>query len=188
MYKLSILICSLPNRLHLLHKLCSEINSQSNSKSVQYLYLGDNKSMSVGEKRNHLINMAKGQYLTFIDDDDMIKKDYFSTILEAIDHNPQVICFQVEKFYNGDRDRIHRFSRAYGRNHRDADRAYNNYLPNHLCVWRKDLIKEKFPDKNLGEDHLWADLMTKHYDTELQINKILYVYQFDKSVTETQQR
>ena len=32
--------------------------------------------MSVGEKRNKLIHMAKGEYFSFIDDDDLVSEEY----------------------------------------------------------------------------------------------------------------
>ena len=185
-YKLSILICSLPNRLNTLQNLYLEINRQSMRESVQVLYLGDNKSMTVGEKRNKLLSIADGRYITFIDDDDMIKPDYIKRILDAMNDNPEVITIQVKKFFNGEKDRPQRFSKSYGRSHREPDKSFTNMLPNHLCVWRKDVIKESFPPKSLGEDHIWADLMTKHYNHEININEILYTYQFDKSKTETQ--
>lgn len=187
-YDLSILICSLHNRLHLLYKLCNEINAQSIHQSVQFLYLGDNKSMSVGAKRNKLIDIADGRYITFIDDDDMIRPEYIKSILEAIKLSPEVITFYVEKWFNENKDRPQRFSKTYGRNHREPDKSFNNMLPNHLCVWRRDVVKERFPDKNLGEDHIFADLMTQHYTVEHHLNKYLYTYQFNKNITETQKR
>ena len=37
--------------------------------------------MSVGEKRNKLINMAKGEYFSFIDDDDLVSEEYVDQVL-----------------------------------------------------------------------------------------------------------
>lgn len=186
-YDLSILICSLPNRLEKLKPIIDSLRHQSIGKSVQILYLGDNKSMTVGEKRNKLLDLADGWYITFIDDDDQIKPNYLPRIMEAIKEVPEVITFQVEKFFNGQQDRTQKFSREYGRNHRSPDKKFNLMLPNHLCVWRKDVIKERFPHKNLAEDHQWAEMMLPHYSNEFHIDEVLYTYNFDKSVTETQQ-
>ena len=47
----------------------------------------DNKKRSVGEKRQDLLNLAKGQYLVFIDDDDRISDDYISSIIQAMNEN-----------------------------------------------------------------------------------------------------
>lgn len=187
-YDLTILICTLPNRLTQLHSLFTSIYHQSINHSVEILFLGDNKSMSVGEKRNKLLSISSGKYVTFVDDDDAVSNDYVSCIMDAIKQTPEVICFQVDKLFNGQKDRIQKFSKSYGRNHRSPDKKYNLMLPNHLCVWRKDIIKEQFPLINLGEDWRWAEKMVYHYENEHQIDKILYTYNFSKETTETQQR
>lgn len=187
-YDLSILICTLPNRTAQMHSLFSSLYHQSIGYSVEILYLGDNKSMSVGAKRNGLMSISSGKYLTFIDDDDSVSSDYIASIIEATKHNPEVICFQVDKLFNGQKDRIQKFSKSYGRNHRSPDKLFNLMLPNHLCVWRRDVVKELFPDINLSEDYKWAEAMNQHYNNEHHIDKILYTYNFSKEKTETQVR
>jgi glycosyltransferase involved in cell wall biosynthesis len=144
--------------------------------------------MSVGAKRNALLSIAEGNYITFVDDDDELSPDYIYSIFEMIPKGFDVITYQVNKLFNGVPDRIQRFSRDYGLNHRSPDKKYNNYLPNHLCVWKRSVIKERFPDISLGEDHQWAQLMIPHYKTEGHIDKILYTYHFSKDTTETQER
>ncbi len=144
--------------------------------------------MSVGEKRNRLLSMADGTYVTFVDDDDTVSVDYVDSIFEMIPKGFDVITYQVQKYFNGAVDRIQRFSREYGLNHRSPDKVYNNYLPNHLCVWKRSVIKSHFPHISLSEDHQWAQLMLPHYKSEGHIDKILYFYHFNKETTETQNR
>ena len=183
-YDLSVLICTLPNRDP--KPLLDKLMFQSQKHSIQVLYLGDNKSMSVGEKRNHLLSMASGKYITFRDDDDDITDDHTDSIFELIPKNHDVITFQVDKRFNGQQDRFQKFSREYGLNHRSPDKKFNLMLPNHLCVWRKDVINVKFPHINLAEDHQWAQLMLPYYSNEGHIDKVLYIYDFWKDKTETQ--
>lgn len=142
--------------------------------------------MSVGEKRNKLLSICDGNYVTFIDDDDMVTHDYISEIFNHIEKGYEVITFLLEKYFNGQKDRTQKFSRAYWKNHRSPDKQFNLMLPNHLCVWKKSVIKEKFPDISLGEDWRWAELMTQHYSNECNIDKVLYIYDFWKDKTETQ--
>ena len=52
-YKLTILIPTLYSRIHKLKKLIMELNYQIQSKPVQLLWIGDNKSMTTGEKKKH---------------------------------------------------------------------------------------------------------------------------------------
>lgn len=187
-YKLTILILSLPNRFDGLRILLGHLQRLCVNKPVQILYLGDNKSMSVGEKRNMALSMASGRYITFIDDDDSIDKDYVNDILEAIELNPEVITFRVQKYRNQVLDKEQRFTNATSRVYLSPDRTHYKMPPNHLCVWRKDVIKESFPDKSLSEDHIWAEKQLKHYSKVHHIDKILYYYYWDSSRSETHPR
>ena len=68
---LSILICTIKSREAYLKELIEELDYQIQFKEVQVLWLGDNKSMSVGAKRNKLLSIADGEWVCFIDDDDL---------------------------------------------------------------------------------------------------------------------
>lgn len=184
-YKLSILICTLPIRGTKLSGLLGSLRNQILSKSVQILYLGDDRSMKVGEKRNALMSLAKGRYLTFIDDDDAVAKDYVDSILEAIESDPQVITFDVMKYENGEAYKLMKYYLNNGPCRLAPDRTHYKLLPNHLCVWRKDVIKAQFPHKNLSEDHEWAAEMELYYDEIHHIDKVLYNYQFSKEDSQT---
>jgi glycosyltransferase involved in cell wall biosynthesis len=190
MYKLSILIPTLSSRSKKLKKLTDALNYQIQTKPVQWLSLGDNKSMTVGEKRNLLIDMAKGDFVAFVDDDDNISPDYIDTLLKAIDDNPNktVICFHGQQTTDGKKDLPFRYNINFGRNHKkmiDGQR-WKVMLPDHLCCWNKSKITVKFPHKNLGEDHSWAREMAFTYTEEDQVllTDNLYHYNYDKNVTE----
>jgi glycosyltransferase involved in cell wall biosynthesis len=82
--KLSILICTLPLRLEFLQRLEKILKPQLNE-HVQVLINADT-DMEIGKKRNKLISQAEGEYACFIDDDDLVTKDYVSKILQAVEH------------------------------------------------------------------------------------------------------
>ena len=73
--------------------------------SVEIRILSDNKEMSVGEKRNKLIHMAKGEYFSFIDDADLVSEEYVDQVLRKIRKNPDVVTFWGYRFHNGKKDR-----------------------------------------------------------------------------------
>lgn len=184
-YQLTLLILSLPNRFEYLSNLLKALNNQTINKSVQVIYLGDQKSMTVGEKRNYALTLAKGRRVGFIDDDDMVAPQYIDEILWAAEHDPEVITFNYEKYTDGQYPRLHTYHKDNARSiYRAPDGSYK-MLPNHLCIWRKDVIKELFAAKNLHEDHLWAEAMTKHYSTIYNIDKVLYYYNYSKAISET---
>ena len=187
-YDLTIIILSLPNRLEQLQGLITELKRQSANKSVQIVYVGDNKTMTVGKKRNLALTMADGNYVCFIDDDDWVSEDYVSSIVEAIEGNPDVITFHVQKYKNGVKGKQQRYYKDASRPYLAPDRTHYKLAPNHLCAWKKEVIKESFPNKSLCEDHEWAEMMTRHVNNIHQIDKVLYHYYYDTDLSETHKR
>ena len=68
--KLSILILSIPSRIKQLETLLEKLENQFDDDRVEILVMLDNKSFHIYEKRNELLDMARGEYLCFLDDDD----------------------------------------------------------------------------------------------------------------------
>ena len=188
-FDLTICILTLINRQEQFKQLYEEIRRQSRNDSVQILGLLDNKSMTVGSKRNSILSLAQGRYVTFIDDDDMISPDYIKDVLEAIKSDTDVICFKVKKLINGIYNRTHVYRLNSGPIHRNPrNRKEEFHSPDHLCVWKRSVIKEGFPDKSLAEDHVWADRMEKHTKTIFNIDKELYIYNYNEQGSETHRR
>ena len=92
--KLSILICTTETRVtNFLPVIVQELALQSKDLPVEVLYLGDNKKRSVGQKRNDLIDLAQGEYFTFVDDDDRIAPTYVKDILNRLKSNLILLHF-----------------------------------------------------------------------------------------------
>ena len=185
--KLSILICSLPSRLKQF-SVIEELTRQAQGKPVEIIYLGDNKSMTVGEKRNHLVRMAKGDYVTFVDDDDRVTGDYVKSILEGIGSGADVICF--EAMVSGYTPNPKRCKYSLGYSHTEDDSAYYR-KPNHLMAWNAFIASGvPFPEISNGEDTAWATQITESHPTgmltEYQTGKCLYYYDFNSQTTEAQ--
>ena len=92
--KLSILVCALEKREEFHKTLMPVLGTQKAAfkDEVEILVEIDNGEKSIGTKRNLLLERAKGDYIVFIDDDDMISDTYVSRILECIDKSqPDVI-------------------------------------------------------------------------------------------------
>ena len=182
------------------------LHEQARNYKVQILWIGDNKAFSVGEKRNYLLDMARGEYLTFIDDDDQVSDNYIKTIIDYTKAFPDVtvFCHEVEKLYDGKFEKTQYFSKergtinmnrkpGRGRKHpltgKPLEYKMQLMTPNHLMIWKSDVAKrERFPGYNLSEDIEWANLMNKHIDQEMQIAERLYTYDFDKKKSETRNR
>ncbi len=68
------------------------LNFSAQNGLVEVLIKKDNKEMSVGRKRQMLLNEAKGEWSIFRDDDDDDYGNYIELILSAINKAPDADC------------------------------------------------------------------------------------------------
>ena len=191
--KLSILVCTLPEPFRdslKTQKLLSNLTYQTQGKSVQIAYLGDNKRMTVGAKRNLLMKIALGERLIFVDDDDRISDNYVDKLLEYCEYPEDCIGIGVEYTQNGTNKKIYDFSFKKNINTRTKKgQAIAGRMPNHLCLWKREVaLRIRFPEISLGEDHKWAESqILKDYSLRI-MPEILYYYDYNKETTQTRMR
>lgn len=186
--KLSILICSVTNRVdNFLSYMMKQIMSQlPQNNEVEVLCIVDNRIMSIGEKRNRLIDMARGEYVVFVDDDDRINYDYIEKLLEWIKSWCDVICFNANITVNGWLPKLVKYSKEL-EHWGDANAYYRK--PNHLMCWKSSIAKTvKYEDISFGEDTLWGESMAKYITTEYLIDKVLYYYFYNEKTSESIKR
>jgi len=184
--KLSILICTLPEPFREPNDLFKKLTYQAANKSVQILYLGDNKSMSVGEKRNHLMDTCKGDRIIFVDDDDYVSDNYIEKLLEYCELNFDCVSIGVRMTHNNEMERIYDYTFKQNINKRENGQRVAGRMPNHLCLWRKKIaLRCRFPDKSLGEDHEWANAQIIKGYSFFDTKEILYHYDFNREKTQT---
>lgn len=191
-YELSILICSISARLKAFSELAAELEAQASGKSVEILWLGDNRAMSVGEKRNKLLALARGRYVCFADDDDRVEPDYITEILKGIQKSPDVVCFNVG-FRNeeaGGEEITALFSINHAFNRNFAKQRIR--MPNHLMAVKRELaLQAGFPEKSFGEDTEYglrlrgASKSRALLNTEYHCGKVLYHYRFNPAESAT---
>lgn len=183
-FELSVLICTIPSRVeNHLPKIVAQLNNQTKGKPVQVLYLGDNRRMPVGKKRNLLMNMVEGKYVCFIDDDDVIADDYIDTLLEAAKSDADCLLFDVSVSLNGGPYKICKYSIHYGSV--DYPTHYER-PPMHLTPVKTAHAKRiKFPEFYRAEDYGWAALLKPFLKTEHRIDKVLYYYNWFHATSAT---
>jgi glycosyltransferase involved in cell wall biosynthesis len=178
--KLSILIPSLYERSSISHKLINNLLEQIGEKPVELLTFSDNVKRSIGEKRNNMLDLANGEYIVFVDDDDMVSSDFVDEILKAIENNNvDVINYKVLYSYNDNNHKEVLYSKE---NSHGEDSSYYYRRPNHLMVHKKDNIKERFKPVKFGEDDEWASRQVNFIKSEYNINKILYFYNYNSNI------
>jgi|TARA_B100002019_G_C21273989_1_gene604075 glycosyltransferase involved in cell wall biosynthesis len=188
--KLSILIPSVPSRRKFfLDRLLDDLEKQiGDRKDIEILVLYDNKTRSLGQKRSDLLNLAKGQFTVFIDDDDRISEDYISSIMEEIEKDPAVDCIVYDTICTMDGGiPIHcKYGIELNYNHNSTGNGYWTGKPAHTMVYSSRISKKHaFIDANYGEDMQWVSRAVSDLKTQARIDKILYYYDFNSNVTET---
>jgi hypothetical protein len=84
-FGVSILICHTLGREKLLERLTNRLQKAYKDYSKFFEIIIDSTSgISVGEKRNNLLELAEKEYVCFIDDDDLVSEDYCEILLEGI--------------------------------------------------------------------------------------------------------
>jgi glycosyltransferase involved in cell wall biosynthesis len=194
MIDLSILICSTHTRYQTFAPKIQEqvwpqyaSLSQKDQDRVEILMLTDNKKMTLGDKRNFMVDMSAGRYVQFIDDDDRIAPDMFKSLLNGIDaSDADVVTFWAEVSLNGAKAKLCKYSKDFKRDY-NLPNEYRR-IPNHIsCVKRELSTKVLFPSIPYGEDSGYSRALLPHLRTEHKLNRVLYFYDYDSQTSETQE-
>jgi len=195
--KFSILILSIPERIDSMKAAVKHLQEQADAlgqgKAVEILVLLDNRSKSISEKRNDLLDAARGKYIAFLDDDDAVSKDYMSKILEAIDGN-DVDCISFNQWcsINGEpMDVEFGIGNPHGQLWRDEDGFLGDIKrpPYHMCVWRREIAQsESFVQSysaagQSSEDIDWLMRLYPKIQTEHHIEDSLHGYIWSSQTT-----
>lgn len=181
--KWSILILTIHTRTDYVKTLVDHLSAQAcNYKDVEIIWLGDNINRSTGEKRQLLLDMAKGEYVSFVDDDDRVSDEYIDTIYPLLD-GVDCVNFRV-RYCNGELCKDVLYNRDYQRD--SNTKEFYLRLPNHLMCVRRDLARKSGYDSDyIYEDRNYAQRLRGHLKSQKIIDKVLYYYDFDATVSET---
>lgn len=189
-FKLSILICSLHERAESREKLLKVLEPQLNGQTEIILSI-DDKDISIGKKRNELLEMAVGEYVLFMDDDDMIPNYCIKRYFEEMEHNPDAIGITVEMTTNGKHPEMGYCSvknKKWTTSDINGKKVY--YRPiHHLCPVKRELaLQAKFTDVNSGEDRDYSLQLMPLLKTERVIEDVMYFYQFKTGKPKTKSK
>lgn len=185
--ELTVMMLTIPGRELLLDSLLKNLDNQW-STHVEILINRDEKTKTIGRKRQECLDAAKGRYVACLDDDDNVSGDYIESILSATYRNSDVICFDQEatishgnpfrvsfSIYNPFNEQL----KLIGGNYQPIKRK-----PFHMCFWRSEIAKRHaFQDVSFGEDWKWCESMLKEVHTETRIEKILHYYFYRTGVS-----
>lgn len=126
---------------------------------------------SVAEKRQWCLDNAQGEYFNFIDDDDLIARDYIDRIYPLLD-GVDYIGFRMQLFWDGRRMKPTFHSLRYPDWSEDENGYYRNV--SHLNPIRTEIARQGRFEGGYGEDRRWAEQVSPK--TEHFIDEPMYFY------------
>jgi glycosyltransferase involved in cell wall biosynthesis len=182
---LNICVCTIDKRIEMYNTLSAKILNQIAEVSQKYgfrvanLYTHFNETMSIGAKRNELLNGCNAKFVVFIDDDDDISDDYVQQIVAVIYENPSIDCIGIKGkiSFDGSNEKKWEISKDFGSWYEDQGSYFRT--PNHISPVRLDIAKRVgFPNISNGEDFAYSMGILPYLHSEIKIDKELYYYQF----------
>lgn len=177
--KLTILIPTLPKRVHLLNRLIDELARQCDDETVVNFIVDDATNIDIGTKRNAMMARVTTEYMAFFDDDDMPGPNYIKRLMEGIEKG--VDCCSLTGIITTDGANPKKFihSTQYDSMF-ERDNVYYRPIMHINCIKTEHARKAVFPSWRVSEDSKWAlDLMAKGVlKTEHRIEEVIYNYLF----------
>lgn len=177
--KLSILLATVENRAELFAKLHAELQRQAVGFPVELVVACDAKQISIGKKRQNLLEAAKGDYVVYVDDDDWVSVDYVMSICAAIATKPDCVGFEIHCTKNGGgvESAIASLRYAQWGDHKDGYR-YVRSIYHKTPVKREIALKVGFPDLRYAEDKFYSSGVQALCKTEVFVKRVLYYYRY----------
>ena len=166
------------NYSNMVENINEQISNSKNTGKVLIIKEVDNKELSIGLKRQKLLDNVTTPYCVQIDDDDDIAPDYISEVMKALSSEPDCVGYLESVNMDGaERTCIHsnRFDNWY-----TSHQGYD-YV---RCIFNKDVIKTSiaktigFTDLRYAEDYDFSFRLKQSQllEREVFIDKIMYYY------------
>lgn len=176
-------VLTVPPREQKLKELMAvlEPQVQAHKGKIQLIVLYNNFDKLLGELRQQIVDKAQGEYISFIDDDDMVPADFCATILPHLNGKNDYIGFNVAFFNNGVRRKPVKHSIGY-KDWSEDDTGYYRDIT-HLNPIKTSLARQATFTGGAGEDINWANQLRGKVKTQHYIDREMYEYRH--STTDT---
>jgi len=183
MRTLSILICTLPERKEMYNlinkKLLNQIFDLGVFSEQVEICTHNNTLMTTGAKRNELLQMSRGKFIVFVDDDDDVSDDYVEKIVFTIMKHPNIDCIGIQGIITTDGEQQKDWFISI--DCKDWYEENNIYYrtPNHISPVRRDLaLQAGFPDVTYAEDREYSKRLLPLCKNEAKIKGSIYYYKY----------
>ena len=176
----SILIPTLGYRRGRFTALVNDVLLPQMTGGAEIVGLHNNGEMSIGQYRDALLHDAKGEYVSFVDDDDLVAPRYAELILGALASRPDVVAFEVD-YVRADEPPFHARSlnSIFYEPHDDTVGGLFYRDLTHVQPVRADLARKGSFAVGWPEDNAWRTAVLPHLRTEVNLGQVLYYYRDD---------
>jgi len=189
---LSILTASIPERSGQRAILTERIAQQIGDLPVEHLSFIDNRKRSIGAKRDALLRIARGTFIAYVDDDDIVSPHYVESLVAAIkiaitppaSPNNQVDVITFAQFASVDEATA---KIVFGLRQQNQPFVPDTAVLRaawHVCAWRRSVaILSHFPESSYGEDWAFAEPLNRIARSSIHLDKVLHYYRFNSATT-----
>lgn len=177
----SILVPTLGERRPLFERLMAQLLPQAEPYGGQVQVVGwfNNGKPSLPKIRQTMIQRATSDYVSFVDDDDLVSPWYVDDIVAALSTGPDYVGFEVQCYSNGHPIAVAYHSLSHRRWRNTEGRFYRDI--SHINPIRTAIArKADFSVTRSGgaEDRAWADQLrrSKLLQTQVVLPRIMYHY------------
>jgi len=182
--KLQILIASIDERKPLLDQLVKRFQDQIASDKlgdeVGLIVMSDNKEISIGKKRQRLLEAATAEWIVFFDDDDHPYNHYVLEIYKAIqDETADCVGFPIDMVTDNRNPQrcCHSLKYKHWQNKVDGWDYVRN-VTHFNPVKREKALMSGFKDIRFGEDKDYSDRLYPFLTKEVYIPVPLFLYRY----------
>ncbi len=183
----TILIPTLGERSELFARLLAVVLPQTEPYGGRVRVLGwwSHGTPSIGVIRDALLQRAGTDYVSFVDDDDLVPAYYVDQVMDAIADRPDHVGFQVEYLKEGRSVELIDHSLRHGRWGRNRRVGLFRDIT-HIDPIRTTLARRASFDlvpAGVAEDEQWVFQVRRHVRTETYIPHVMYHYLWSEKVS-----
>jgi glycosyltransferase involved in cell wall biosynthesis len=178
---LSILMPTIPDREASFGALWAEVDRQRQGDVAVEVLVDESKKfldggLSIGGKRDALVQRATGKYVCFLDDDDWIFPNYKQVLLTACAGDKDAYSFN-QLYICKDFTSVIQMSHNNTENEQVRPHGITKRTIWHTCAIRAEIAKsERFTNINYDEDWRWLKLIIPKIKTSEHLDILLHQY------------
>jgi hypothetical protein len=182
----AILVPTLGERRALFERLMAGLLPQLDRYAGRVRVVGwhNNGSPSLPKIRQTMVLGAETDYLSFVDDDDLVSPFYVDEVVAALETRPDYVGFQVQCYSDGAPTAVAYHSLAYRRwrnypSHYERDISHINPIRTALAR-QADFARAR---AGTAEDRSWAGQLRRAHvlRSEVVVDRIMYHYLYSTS-------